>query len=137
MYLSDFFEKNRASYYDALSRVRESNDLIHWIKFFLNAVIVTASKGKETFNDIFKLKNIVDNKIITLNRRAPNAQKLMILLYRKPVVNCNDVEKCLNISKTSANKLIKVFVEQEILKELTGNIRYRYFIFKDYFNLFI
>ena len=38
LYLSDFFEKHRASYYDALSVVRESNDLAHWIKFFLNGV---------------------------------------------------------------------------------------------------
>ncbi|MCK5738439.1 Fic family protein, partial [bacterium] len=33
LYLSAFFEKHRASYYDALSRVRESNDIIHWVKF--------------------------------------------------------------------------------------------------------
>lgn len=29
LYLSDFFERNRASYYDALMRVRISNDMIH------------------------------------------------------------------------------------------------------------
>ena len=34
LYLSDFFERNRASYYDALMRVRVSNDLIHWVRFF-------------------------------------------------------------------------------------------------------
>lgn len=37
LYLSDFFERNRASYYDALMRVRTSNDMIHWVKFFLSA----------------------------------------------------------------------------------------------------
>ena len=47
LYLSDFFEKNRASYYDALSRVRESNDMEHWIKFFLNGIAVTAEKAKD------------------------------------------------------------------------------------------
>ena len=35
LYLSDFFERNRTSYYDALMRVRVSNDLIHWVRFFL------------------------------------------------------------------------------------------------------
>lgn len=35
LYLSDFFERNRASYYDALMRVRVSNDMIHWVRFFL------------------------------------------------------------------------------------------------------
>jgi len=46
LYLSDYFETHRTSYFDALSRVRESNDITHWIKFFLNAIIYTAEKGK-------------------------------------------------------------------------------------------
>ncbi len=137
LYLSDFFEKNRASYYGALSRVRESDDLIHWIKFFLNAVVTTAEKGVNTFNEILKLKNKIDTKIIKLNRRAPNAKKLMELLYSRPVVNIHSVKDFLNVSKTTANNLIKVLADQGILKEVTGNIRYRNFIFEEYFKLFM
>ena len=29
---SDFFERHKGQYYDALTRVRSSNDLEHWIK---------------------------------------------------------------------------------------------------------
>jgi Fic family protein len=35
LYLSDYFEKNKGAYYDALMRVRTSSDLAHWIKCFL------------------------------------------------------------------------------------------------------
>ncbi|KXS31648.1 MAG: toxin Fic, partial [Candidatus Gallionella acididurans] len=38
LYLSDFFERNRTSYYDALMRVRQTGDLIHWIRFFLKGI---------------------------------------------------------------------------------------------------
>ena len=35
LYISDFFEKHKSLYYDKLTWVREKNDLIGWILFFL------------------------------------------------------------------------------------------------------
>lgn len=55
LYLSDFFERNRASYYDALMRVRQANDLVHWVRFFLQGVAETATKGRDVFRDILTL----------------------------------------------------------------------------------
>lgn len=45
LYLSDFFERHRASYYDALMRVRVSGDLIHWVRFFLQGVARRRPRG--------------------------------------------------------------------------------------------
>ncbi len=42
LYLSAYLEKNKGAYYDALTTVRASHDMIHWIKFFLVAINVTA-----------------------------------------------------------------------------------------------
>jgi Fic family protein len=136
LYLSDYLEKYRPSYYDALSRVRESNDLIHWIKFFLNAVIATSEKGKNTFKDILKLKDEVEHKILIMGRKVQAAQKLLHLLYRKPVINVDDAEEFLDISKRSARDLLKEMISVGILTELTGFKRNRVFSFKEYLKLF-
>jgi hypothetical protein len=53
-------------YYDALTRVRISNDLAHWVKFFLTAVIETAERGQRTFQSILALRNELGSKMVTL-----------------------------------------------------------------------
>jgi len=136
LYLSDFFEKNRTSYYDALSRVRESNDLLHWIKFFLNGVITTAEKGKKTFQEILKLKNEIDVKIVKLGRKAERGSEFVHYLYSKPVVSINDVVKVLKITPKNAISLVNDFEKLGLLREITGYKRNRVFAFSDYLNLF-
>ena len=67
LYISDFFETHRQSYYDSLDRVRSHNDIDQWILFFLEGVIETSKKSKKTFENIIQLRTIYDQKII---RRA-------------------------------------------------------------------
>ena len=66
LYLSDFFERNRASYYDALMRVRLSNDLIHWVRFFLQGVAETATKGRDVFRQVLLLRTEAEQKVMGL-----------------------------------------------------------------------
>jgi len=137
LYLSDYFEKNKGAYYDALTRVRASNDLAHWIKMFLVAVIATAQKGKKTFQDILELQKNSEAKVVCMGRRAKNAHRLLNFLYRSPAVKTGDIMKELKISQVSADKLIKAFQKAGILEEVTGFRRNRLFHFKAYFDLFL
>jgi len=136
LYLSDFFERNRPSYYDGLSRVRESNDMAHWIRFFLNAVIATAGKGNETFLKIIALKNEIDGKIVTLKRKAEHGRQLMQLLYKQPVINGYQAAQHLKIAQKNAYPLIEEFQRLGILTEQTGQRRNRIFAFTQYIELF-
>ena len=133
LYLSDFFER---SYYDALTRVRESNDLIHWVKFFLSAVIETASKGKETFQSILQLRQEMDALVLGMERRAENAQELLNQLYKRPSTTVQDVSELLEISPTAATNLIKQFESDGVLREITGYQRNRVYLFERYITLF-
>ena len=136
MYLSDCFERNRASYYDALTQVRESNNILHWVRFFLTAVIETANNGIATFEAILALRQQMDALIVSYGRRAQNCQILINRLYRRPAITVNDSADLLGASHTTANKLIEQLMADDVLVELTGYQRNRVYLFNRYLALF-
>lgn len=137
LYLSDFFERNRGSYYDALTRVRLSSDLIHWVRFFLQGVAETSVKGRDTFGKILTLRTDVEHRILSLGKRVPNARAALNLLYRSPVVSAADLESQLGVSGPTAQALLKDLIRLEILTEITGQMRGRLYQFKPYLELFV
>jgi Fic family protein len=136
LYLSDFFERNRGDYYDALTTVRVSNNLVHWINLFLTAIIQTSEKGQQTFRNILTLRNQINSEIVSLGRKAENARKLIIHLYQKPVLSGSAISKFLAITPRAANALINDLEQMDILKEITGFKRNRVYAFEEYLRLF-
>lgn len=137
LYLSDFFEKHKGQYYDALTRVRISNDIEHWIKFFLVGVSQTAANSKKTFENIIKIRHECEQKIMTLGKRAKVGQQLLLELFSQPIMNTNQIAERINATHQSASSLAKSFCQLGMLREDTGFKRNRRFVFSDYLNLFL
>lgn len=136
LYISDFFERNKSSYYDALMGVRHTGEIDQWIKFFLNAVIETARKGAETFEAIIKLRESYDEKILSLAGRAESAAQLLKNLYSKPRMNVNEISELLGVSYVTANDLASDFERLGLFKETTGKSRNRMYALHEYLALF-
>ena len=136
LYLSDFFERNRTLYYDNLMRVREKNDIAHWLKFFLVGIIETAKNGIATFDGILKLQKDIENKIQSLGSRASNALLIMNHLFQKPIIDAQIAKKVTGLSMPSVYKLINELEELEVIKEVTGGKRGKFFVFEEYLKLF-
>lgn len=137
LYLSDFFERNRASYYDALMAVRVSGDLNHWVRFFLAGVAETATKGRDTFREVLALRTVSETRMHELGRRGKTGLQLLRLLYRRPVVTVAEVAQSLAVSLPTANALVAEFVRFGLLEEMTGYARNRIFAFEPYLKLFL
>jgi len=136
LYLSAHLEKLKGQYYDALTTVRHSNDLGHWIRFFLNAVYETAEKGRGTFEEILKLRTEVEESTLSLGKRAENARLLLAHLYRRPLITPNELAGLLDTSHQTASALIHEFESLGILKPSVKIGRSQAYIFKRYVELF-
>ncbi len=137
LYLSEFFEKDKALYYDNLTFVRERNDLLQWLKYFLVGVEQTAVRATQTLSEILKLKEETEHTIkLEFGRRTVSAIKLLTHLFIEPVVCVKDVEEICHLTAKSANGLVNLMVDKDILREISGKTRNRIFLFKKYLKLF-
>lgn len=137
LYISDYIEKNKNEYYDYLTRVRTSNDMIGWIKFFLEAVIETSKTAKDKFKKIVEFTKKMDKKIMNLPVKTENAKKVIKLLYNEPKVTRNKIAESTGIKLTTINGIVNAFLSKKIIKETTGYSRNQIFVFEDYINLFL
>lgn len=136
LYLSDFLERNRSLYYDNLMRVRDSNDLAHWFKFFLTGVIETARSGIATLDAILQLQKDVDSLLEPLGARAENARKVVRRLYMRPLTDAARVAEDTGLSMPASYDLIRRMEDVGILTEITGAKRGRRYLFLEYMRLF-
>lgn len=137
LYLSAYFEKNKGLYYDNLTFVRTKNDMTQWLKYFLAGIAETAENATYTLSKIIELKVRHENTLTqNYGKRAAIAAVLLNALFKKPVIHVKYTQSLLGVSYKAANDLISKFVQNGVLKEMTGQSRNRVFIFDEYLKLF-
>lgn len=137
LYLSSYFEKNKGLYYDNLMVVREKNDMLQWLKYFLVGIELTASLAVSTLSDIITLKaKLEQNLQANFGRRAASAQLLLNALFIQPATSVDAVQKICDTSYKTANELVAQMCKHGILQEITGQTRNRVFIFAEYLAIF-
>ena len=122
LYLSDYLESHRRSYYDKIMGVRLGNDVASWVKFFLEGVIVTAEKGTVALNEIMALQKEYEEIIKEMGSRSANALKLIDSMYQNPFIDITKTAGIIGQSFPTAKTLIENLVEKGILSEITTAI---------------
>lgn len=137
LYISHYFRRNRAEYYDRLQAVRDRGEWEPWIKFFLTGIAAVSLEATETARAIVDLRER-HRRLVTerFGRAAANGLNILEGLFSSPIVTIGQVQKSLGITYPPANALVQRFVEAGILFEMTGQERYRVYRYSPYIGLF-
>ncbi len=136
LYISDYIEKHKEEYYEKLTIARTKNDIISWIKFFLEAVIETSITSKDKFRKIVNLTMEIDRILTDIPHKTDNAKKIVNILYNHPILNRNQISEIAAINLTSVKTAIKILLSNDIIVETTGFSRNQMFAFQKYIELF-
>lgn len=136
LYLSDFLEKHRRSYYDKIMAVRTENNITDWVNFFLEGIIETANNGTQTLSDILDLQKEYEDMTRSLGARAANATKLINAMYSNPFVDGQRAAKIVGVTSPTAYTLLRDMVKRGILVEITNGKRDRKYVLDKYLNIF-
>lgn len=137
LYISDYLEKNRDTYFTKLTKVRDSSDMIGWIQFFLTTIVETAKQQKEQLFKLEELSKEIEEIINELPVKQDNARKVVDVLYREPITSRKKVLENSGMKPSTLNTTINSLLEKNIIEEITGQGRNQIFAFRKYINIFI
>jgi len=135
-YISDYFERNRTAYYDALQNVRVNSDLTSWVTFFLNAVIFTAKSAKLKFRNAVKLVTEYENQLLGFPGRAESNMSVLKMFFNEPILTGKQLQNRLSLSQRTIDKVIRNMLDTGMLREITGYSRNRIYALMNYLHVF-
>jgi Fic family protein len=138
LYLSHYFKKHRAQYYDLLQNIRDEGDWENWLFFFLKGVAEVSEEATDTAKRIVRLREEFRENIQKhFGKNSGNPLKVLEMLFNSPFVTINDISDITRLSYSSANNLGKELEKIGILEETTGQKRNRIFVFRPYVDVFV
>lgn len=137
LYLSHYFKRHRAAYYDHLQAVRDRGAWEEWLEFFLRGIAEVAAEATDTARRILQLREDHRSAITErLGRGAGSGHKVLESLFDRPIVSVNDVRELTGTTYAAANTLVSRLEAIGVLSEATGYARNRLFRYAPYIALF-
>jgi Fic family protein len=135
LYLSLYFKRRRADYYDMLNGVRVRGDWEGWLGFFLDGVAETATQAVDTAQRLLALLTRDRARIATLGTRAGNVGLVFEQFARRVLLGVPQVKPHLALSAPTIRAAIRTLEDLKIVNELTGQRRDRVFAYQQYLDI--
>ena len=119
LYLSPYFERNRAEYYDRLFAVSARSEWSQWLKYFLIGVRDQADEAASLARAIVELGEAWTTRLAAL-RATQNAHRLAQHVLQFVAIDAKGAGRVLGVAPQTAYKSIEALVTAGILEEVTG-----------------
>jgi Fic family protein len=124
---SAFLERHRQEYYRHLLQISQRGAWSEWLTFFSRGVAQEAADAVDRVEKLDGLRTEYQKKIQTA-RTSALLPKLVDQLFFNPAITANSAARVLGVRFNSAQKTIDKLVKLGILKEHTGQKRYRVYV---------
>lgn len=119
LYISAFFERSGAEYYDRLLRVSTHGDWLGWLIYFLTGVEVQAQAAVNDAERLLTLQARYHDRLSEARARQA-AHWLVDQLFINPYVSAPRAAEVLGVSPPTARAAIRDLEAQGMLRERTG-----------------
>jgi Fic family protein len=123
LYLSAYFEANRALYYDLLLAVSQVGAWEKWLIFFLEAI---AAQSRDAWLRVGRLQELQQAYRSRYQAEGP-ARMLQVIdhLFARPVLSVSQLSDLLGVQFPVASRYVKRLEEDGVVVEITGKGRNR------------
>lgn len=132
LYLSLYFKRNRATYYDLLQRVRTEGAWEDWLDFFLEGVRETGQQAHATARSLVRLFDEDRARIESLGRTANTGLRLHDHLKRHTFTSIRSAANALGLAYPTVSDRIEDLERLGIVAEVTGKARDRIWSYQRY-----
>jgi Fic family protein len=134
LYLSLYFKRHRAAYYDLLQRVRIAGAWEEWLRFFLRGVLDTADQAVSAARQTLAMFEEHRRQIESLPS-VGSAQRLHHVLKSKPVLSAPEAARLSGLSEPTVRAAFGSFEGLGIVREVTRRRRDRLWLYAPYVEL--
>jgi Fic family protein len=132
LYLSEYFNRNKATYVDRMEGVRTHGDWEAWLSFFIEGV---AQQAEESVNRTLALDELRRRYEDEYGGVQYAKHRLACRLFDRPYVTTKTVAEMLDIERSTAYRAIADLEDDGVLEEVTGKQRNKEYRAKEIFDI--
>lgn len=132
LYLSEYFNRNKATYVDRLEAVRATGAWEPWVSFFIEGI---ATQAEESVTRTLELDDLRRRYEEEYGGVSYTANRLACSLFEYPYVTTEAVAELFDVERSTAYRAISQLEANGVLEEVTGKGRNKEYRAREVFEI--